>query len=438
MYLFVSILLLTLSTQFTAEEEFVNTEESTVPGVSVNYFRAFLNTSVSLHCEGSDGNLTWTDPLGRQLTLNANVSDNANLPKYYIESTGTLVVLEITRYDGGYYWCSRNGLPGNATIWHVMIDSWFRYHLEIESVMYAWYAGLGTLLLGITIGLMKLIVRICCPQCHARASARARVQQMHLLIVALETYRHDQSTRLRDNYNAQVEKLKENCAAQMEGLRDHYGTKINRFRNYRLPFGSTRDQYWQQVTKVRDYGSGQMERLQDNYARNLGKLRFYSVNQLERFRQQYQLQHKHMAKILEAMNFTLDCRAGGAGAGDMTPSPSILLNMDLSLAQLRLEASDLHGGNSSDSITCGPETVTNCVVQMERTDLPLSHYPVSDFNSPSMEFMTPPDVETLGRREEMEILAVEDRSLEEKLLEVEQDIIRSENEDSKFDAESPV
>ncbi|GAU96804.1 hypothetical protein RvY_08192 [Ramazzottius varieornatus] len=428
MYLFPALLILTFHPALSAEDEFVGTEESTVSGVTVHYVHAFLNNSVTLLCDGSDGTPTWTDPLGRQLPFFSNVSKNADLPKYYIEASGTLVVLDITRYNGGYYWCTRNGLPGNATIWHVMINSWFRYHLEIESVMYGWYAGLGTLILGITIGLMKLIVRICCPQCHARASAAARVQQMRLLIVALETYRHDQSTRLRENYTAQVEKLKENCAAQMEGLRDHYGTKINRFRNYRLPFGNTRDQYWQQVTKVRDYGSSQMERLQDNYAKNLGKLRTYSVAQLERFRQQYQLQHKHMAKILEAMNFTLDCRAGGAG--EMTPSPSILLNMDLSLAQLRLEASDLHsGGNSSDSITCGGPQVSNCVVQMERTR---GDVPVLDFNSDSMDFETSLENEPLRDGSSTE------ESLKRKLEEVVEDIVRSENGESEPEAESVV
>lgn len=85
-----------------------------------------------------------------------------------------------------------------------MIDPWFRHHLEMESVTYGWYAALGMLVLGVTVGIMKIIVRLCCPACHARASAAARVQQMRQLIVSLETYRNDQSTRLRDNYNAQV------------------------------------------------------------------------------------------------------------------------------------------------------------------------------------------------------------------------------------------
>lgn len=109
----------------------------------------------------------------------------------------------------------------------------------------------------------------------------------------------------------QVVKLKESCATQMETLRDHYGTKIARFRNYRLPLGNFGEQYWQQAGKIRDYSSVQMDRLQDNYARNLGKLRTYSVIQLERFRQQYKLQHKHMVKIMEAMNFNIElCRNG--------------------------------------------------------------------------------------------------------------------------------
>ena len=47
------------------------------------------------------------------------------------------------------------------------------------------------------------------------------------------------------------------------------------------------------------------------------------VVQLERFRQQYQLQHKHMAKIFEAMNFNIEnCRTGG----DMTPGDSMDIN----------------------------------------------------------------------------------------------------------------
>jgi uncharacterized membrane-anchored protein YhcB (DUF1043 family) len=85
-----------------------------------------------------------------------------------------------------------------------MIDPSFRFHLEMESITYGWYAGLGALIVGVTVGVMKIIVKICCPQCHARASAAARVQQMRQLIVGLETYRHDQSTRLQEHYNSQV------------------------------------------------------------------------------------------------------------------------------------------------------------------------------------------------------------------------------------------
>ena len=64
-----------------------------------------------------------------------------------------------------------------------MIDSSFRLGLELESITYGWYAGLGALVVGITVGIMKVIVRVCCPTCHAKASAAARVQQMRQLIV---------------------------------------------------------------------------------------------------------------------------------------------------------------------------------------------------------------------------------------------------------------
>ena len=143
----------------------------------------------------------------------------------------------------------------------------------------------------------------------------------------------------------------------MEGLRDHYTTKITRFRNYRLPFSTYREQYWQQASRVRDYSSAQMERLHENYAKNMGRLRTYSVVQLERFRLQYQLQHKHMAKILEAMNFNIDsCRTGpgtdAAGIHDVDPNH---LNLELSLAQLQMNSgiNDVDY-NESDSITIGP------------------------------------------------------------------------------------
>ncbi|OQV14002.1 hypothetical protein BV898_11773 [Hypsibius exemplaris] len=341
---------------------FARTEIRNIQGIDAHSLTVSLNASVTFRCEGTGqlADLTWRGPSGQPLLFPGSSSDDRSEddPRYRIDETGALTVLDVTRYDAGFYWCSRKEALVNATVWHLMIDPLFRFHLEMESITYGWYAGLGALIAGITVGVMKIIVKICCPQCHARASAAARVQQMRQLIVGLETYRNDQSTRLREHYNSQVDKVKESCAQQMEGLRDHYSTKITRFRNYRLPFGNYRDQYWQQVSKVRDYSSVQMERLHENYARNLGKLRTYSVVQLERFRLQYQLQHKHMAKILEAMNFNIDsCRAGGGGAGGDLNAGDVdtTINMDLSLAQLQMMSSAMHGEDyESDSFTIGP------------------------------------------------------------------------------------
>ncbi|XP_055357531.1 uncharacterized protein LOC129602521 [Paramacrobiotus metropolitanus] len=342
-----------------------------------------LNSSAVLSCGGYGGNATWTNPSLAQFSEGSRPVDL----RTRVDGNGTLKLSSITREDGGFYWCSRADNTTASSVWHVMIDPWFRHNVEMESITYGWFAGLGTLLIGITVGMMKVVVRLCCPQCHARDSAAARVQQVRQLIVNLEEYRHDQATRMRDNYNSQVNKLKESCAQQMESLRDHYGTKIARFRNYRLPLGNFREQYWQQCSRIRDYSSVQMERLQDNYAKNLGRLRTYSVVQLERFREQYKIQHKHMVKILEAMNFNMEtCRSG-----EMTPGDSMALNIELSLANMPMESSVGRGRSaSSDSITI-EQGETEFIVQVGM-EVPLRFEMQSSslMDASSLNYATPP------------------------------------------------
>ncbi|XP_025085643.1 leucine-rich repeat neuronal protein 1-like [Pomacea canaliculata] len=218
-----------------------------------------------------------------------------------LQSDGSLLVDYILRNDAGPYECTVHNAHHRASaIITVRLDYTVLFEVKIMSIL----VGMGCAASFLTLNTVYVVIM----WTARRLVNKRRREAISSLLESLEEYRTSQISRIRTNYSHQVGKIRDQYHCQSVRLREHYSTQMKRVRRgCSNQVERIRDNYHAHMGHLKDYSSHQIHQIREATNHQMVRIRDYGMLQVERLREKYKWQQKHVIKMLEALNMD-NCR----------------------------------------------------------------------------------------------------------------------------------